>query len=59
LLSAAEFDGLIKTVQDQKPTPTLLQRADGIGKLARKLAKRFNIGRKRKIDYWLDRCWDF
>jgi FkbM family methyltransferase len=59
LLSASELDGLIKTVQAQKPTPTLLQRADGLGKLTRKLSRRFKIGRKRKIDYWLDRSWDF
>lgn len=59
LLTAAELAELIATVQRQKPTPALLQRADWLGKLARKLSKKLNIGRRRKIDYWLDRSWDF
>jgi FkbM family methyltransferase len=59
LITAAEAPGLVATVQAQKPTPTLMQRADKLGTITRKLSKRFNIGRKRKIDYWLDRSWDF
>jgi hypothetical protein len=46
-------------VQKQKPTPTLMQRNDWLGRVTRKLSKKLNIGRGRKIDYWLDRSWDF
>jgi hypothetical protein len=59
LLDSSELAGLIGVVQSQKPSPTLMQRADKIGRLARKLSKVFNIGRARKLDYWLDRSWDF
>ncbi len=41
------------------PKPGLLQRADWVGKLARKVTRALGIGRGRKIDYWLDRSWDF
>ncbi|WP_395022096.1 FkbM family methyltransferase [Dongia sp.] len=59
LLNTAERDELIALVVSKKPTPTLMQRNDWLGRLTRKLAKIFNIGRGRKIDYWLDRSWDF
>jgi FkbM family methyltransferase len=57
--SAAEATALIALVKAAAPRPGLLQRADWIGKLARKWSRRTGIGRKRKIDYWLDRSWDF
>jgi len=41
------------------PTPRWVQRNDVLGRLARRVTKKLKIGRGRKIDYWLDRSWDF
>jgi len=57
--SAAEAAALIGVIQAAAPRPGLQQRADWIGKLARRFTKATRIGRGRKIDYWLDRSWDF
>ncbi|TDQ83825.1 FkbM family methyltransferase [Dongia mobilis] len=57
--SAAEADALIALVKAAAPRPGLLQRADWLGKLARKLSRVTGIGHGRKADYWLDRSWDF
>lgn len=57
--SAADAAGLIALVQQAAPKPGLLQRADWIGKCARKLSRLTGIGRGRRADYWLDRAWDF
>jgi FkbM family methyltransferase len=59
IVSPAESAELIATVQDAAPTPALYQRNDRIGTWARKLRRIFNIGRGRKIEYWLDRSWDY
>jgi len=59
LWSATDADGLIALVKAAAPKPGLRQRADWIGRLARKLSRVTGIGRGRKIDYWLDRSWDF
>lgn len=57
--SAADAAALIALVQAVAPKPGLLQRADWIGKLARKVSRKTGIGHARKADYWLDRSWDF
>jgi FkbM family methyltransferase len=59
VISAQDSRDLIAVVRSVAPRPGLLQRADRIGKLARKLSKLTGFGRRRKIDYWLDRSWDF
>lgn len=53
---AADLIALVKSVA---PKPGLLQRADWLGKIARKVARKLGISHRRKIDYWLDRSWDF
>jgi hypothetical protein len=53
---AAALIGVIRLVA---PKPALVQRADAIGRLARRFTRTFGIGRARKVDYWLDRSWDF
>ncbi|MBL8708251.1 MAG: hypothetical protein JNL25_03565, partial [Rhodospirillaceae bacterium] len=58
-LDAAAAGDLIAQVKAVAPTPGLLQRADWIGKIARKISRKTGIGHGRKIDYWLDRSWDF
>lgn len=58
-IPAAEAGEMITIVQRAAPKPGLLQRADWIGKWARKLSRLTGIGRGRKVDYWLDRSWDF
>ena len=58
-VSPADAAEMIAVVQRAAPRPGLLQRADRIGKWARKLSRLTGIGRGRKIDYWLDRSWDF
>lgn len=50
---------LIALVKALAPKPGLLQRGDRIGKWARGVTRMLGIGRQRKIDYWLDRSWDF
>jgi FkbM family methyltransferase len=58
-VSDKDAGALIALVQAAAPKPGLLQRADWLGKLARKLSRRTGIGHGRKADYWLDRSWDF
>jgi hypothetical protein len=58
-LSASDEGQLIDLVKSAAPKPGLLQRADWLGKLARKISRKTGIGHGRKIDYWLDRSWDF
>jgi len=58
LVTEAEASGLIGEVQRLAPKPFIWQRTDRWGKLARRWMKRLNIGRARKIEYWLDRSWD-
>ena len=57
--SAVDANGLIALVKTAAPRPGLLQRADWLGKLARKFSRATGIGQRRKADYWLDRSWDF
>lgn len=59
LITAAESAELIATVQQAAPAPALYQRNDKIGLWTRKLMKFLNIGRGRKIEYWMDRSWDY
>jgi FkbM family methyltransferase len=58
LVSNDEAQGLIDEVRRIAPRPLIWQRTDWLGKLARRTMKRFNIGRSRKLEYWLDRSWD-
>jgi FkbM family methyltransferase len=58
VLTAAEAAELIEEVRRVAPKPSLRQRADRWGTLARRWSKQLNIGRARKIDYWMDRSWD-
>jgi FkbM family methyltransferase len=58
IVTAGESAELIAAVQAAAPKPALYQRNDRIGLWTRKLRKYFNIGRARKIEYWLDRSWD-
>jgi FkbM family methyltransferase len=58
-VTAEQAHSLISEVRTSAPKPTLLQRADWLGKLSRRFSKKLNIGRKRKIEYWLHRKWDF
>jgi FkbM family methyltransferase len=59
LLEAGDFEALIRVVRNAAPKPRLVQRADALGRLARRVTRVLKIGRGRKIDYWLDRSWDF
>ncbi|WP_374649748.1 FkbM family methyltransferase [Dongia sp.] len=59
LISARDETDLIDLVKSAAPRPGLLQRADWLGKLARRISRKTGIGHGRKIDYWLDRSWDF
>lgn len=59
IVTQAESAELIGTVQKAAPKPALYQRNDGIGLWTRKLRKFFNIGRGRKVEYWMDRSWDY
>lgn len=58
LVSAAEEVALVDLVKAAAPKPGLLQRADRVGKWARRIAKALGLLR-RKPDFWLDRSWDF
>uniref|UniRef100_UPI0034A313A6 hypothetical protein n=1 Tax=Dongia sp. TaxID=1977262 RepID=UPI0034A313A6 len=58
-ISATDEVDLIALVKSAAPKPGLLQRADWLGKLARRVTKKLGICHSRKIDYWLDRSWDF
>lgn len=59
IVTEAESAELIAAVRDAAPTPSLYQRNDRIGLWTRKLRKMLNIGRSRKIEYWMDRSWDY
>jgi FkbM family methyltransferase len=59
IIDRQEEAALIETVRRRAPKPALRQRADRIGRWARRWSKKLNIGRARKIEYWLDRSWDF
>ena len=58
-VSPAEAAALIALVRSAAPRPRWVQRADGLGRLTRRVTRKLGIGRGRKIDYWLDRSWDF
>jgi FkbM family methyltransferase len=58
-ITADQGKALIRQVRTSAPKPALLQRSDWLGKLSRRFTKKLNIGRKRKIEYWLDRKWDY
>lgn len=58
-IQAGEQSALIDLVKAAAPKPGLLQRADKIGKFSRRIARKLGISHRRKIDYWLDRSWDF
>jgi FkbM family methyltransferase len=58
LVSEAQQARLIALTRDLAPRPDLLQRTGWLGRLARRLNKRFGF-RRRKADFWLDRSWDF
>lgn len=57
-ITAAQRNRLIALTRELAPRPALLQRSDWLGKLARRLNKRFGF-RGRKADFWLNRSWDF
>jgi len=59
VLSATDSGALIGLVRSAAPRPRWVQRNDALGRLTRRVTKRLKIGRRRKIDYWLDRSWDF
>lgn len=59
VIDKTESAQLIEEVRRVAPAPSPRQRADKLGAWARKLSKKLNIGRARKIDYWMDRSWDF
>jgi FkbM family methyltransferase len=50
---------LIRWIQSVAPKPAWIQRADALGRLSRRFTRKLHIGRGRKVDYWLDRSWDF
>lgn len=58
-ITAGEEGELIALIKSVAPKPSLLQRADWLGKLVRRGRKKLGIRHRRKIDYWLDRSWDF
>jgi FkbM family methyltransferase len=58
-LTREEATALIAEVKAVAPRPRLVQRSDLLGRLARKFTKATRIGRARKIEYWLDRSWDW
>lgn len=58
-ISAADAAALIGLVRAAAPTPRWVQRNDFLGRLTRRVTGKLRIGRGRKIDYWLDRSWDF
>lgn len=59
LISDAETASLIDLVRSVAPKPNLWQRADKIGKWARRIRKKLGLGARRKIEYWMDRSWDY
>ena len=59
LITNEEAQGLVEEVRRVAPRPFIWQRTDWLGKVARRTMKRLNIGRSRKLEYWLDRSWDY
>ena len=59
IIQRDEAAALIEIVRRHAPQPGLRQRDDKIGNWARRLSRKFNIGRARKIEYWMDRSWDY
>lgn len=59
IVSASQFKALIAIIVEVAPRPTLRQRNDWLGKLARRWSKRLGIGNRRKQEFWLDRSWDY
>jgi len=59
VISKADSEALIALVRSAAPRPRWVQRNDALGRLVRRVTKKLKIGRGRKIDYWLDRSWDF
>jgi FkbM family methyltransferase len=58
-VSAEQMQDLIAVVKQAAPKLRWTERADWLGKMSRRFTKRFGIGRARKMDYWLERSWDF
>lgn len=58
-LTAQDQNALVSLIKQAAPRPSLLQRADRVGRLARKVSRITGIGRSRKSDFWLERSWDF
>jgi FkbM family methyltransferase len=58
IFEASAAERMIDEVRRRAPKPRIWQRADWLGNQARRWMKRLNIGRARKIEYWLDRSWD-
>ncbi len=58
-IAASEATALIAIVKQAAPRPSLRQRADGLGRVARKISKLLRLGRGRRAEYWLDRSWDY
>jgi FkbM family methyltransferase len=59
IIGAPDAEALIDLVRSAAPRPLWVQRNDALGRLVRTLTRKLGIGRGRKIDYWLDRSWDF
>jgi len=58
IFSQPEAEAMIAEILALAPKPYLYQRADKVGFWARRIRKWLNIGRARKIEYWMDRSWD-
>ncbi len=59
LIDGTQEASLIDVVKSAAPQPSLLQRADWIGKWSRRITKKLGLCHRRKADFWLDRSWDF
>jgi FkbM family methyltransferase len=58
IIDQAIFGQCLEIVRQMAPRPTLRQRTDWLGRFSRRWARRFG-GNRRKIDFWLDRSWDY
>lgn len=58
IIDETTFAQCLGIVKELAPRPTLRQRSDWIGKLSRRWGRRLGMNR-RKIDFWLDRSWDY
>jgi len=58
-MTSDQLPNIIAAIRQRAPQPGLRQRNDKIGRWARRLSRKLNIGRARKIEYWLDRSWDY